>query len=155
MSLRQFARHCVVRGYELADAAAVEGIARKSAEAAQWSRENFEQLNAGGQRAWVVEAGGEVCGFLVTRRVAEEVEILNLAIEPARRRGALASALLGAAFAEWRGQGVGRVFLEVRESNRAAIQLYAKHGFVGLGKRPEYYHDPEEAAIRMEKILTG
>jgi ribosomal-protein-alanine N-acetyltransferase len=155
MNLQQPARDWIVRGYEPADAAAIEEIARKSGEAAQWPRESFEKLDAAGQQAWVVEAGGKVCGFLATRRVADEAEILNLAIDPVRRRGGLASALLDAAFVEWRRQGVKRIFLEVRESNQAAIHLYKRNGFAILGRRPGYYRDPGEAAICMEKKVTG
>jgi ribosomal-protein-alanine N-acetyltransferase len=47
------------------------------------------------------------------------------------------------------------VFLEVRESNRAAIAFYDKHGFAKTGRRVRYYQDPVEAAILMEKKLTG
>jgi ribosomal-protein-alanine N-acetyltransferase len=46
------------------------------------------------------------------------------------------------------------VFLEVRESNQAAIAFYSKHGFAKMGRRPSYYRVPDEAAIVMEKKLT-
>jgi ribosomal protein S18 acetylase RimI-like enzyme len=47
------------------------------------------------------------------------------------------------------------VFLEVRESNAPAIAFYLKYGLAKSGRRPGYYRDPAEAAIVMEKKLTG
>jgi ribosomal protein S18 acetylase RimI-like enzyme len=45
--------------------------------------------------------------------------------------------------------------MEVRESNAGAIAFYQKQGFSKSGRRPGYYRDPVEAAILMEKKLTG
>ena len=81
----------------------------------------------------------------------DEAEILNLRCGAARRRRGDGGALLRAALDEFWARGVSRVFLEVRESNEAAIAFYEKHGFVKRGRRPAYYRDPVEAAIVMEK----
>jgi ribosomal protein S18 acetylase RimI-like enzyme len=63
--------------------------------------------------------------------------------------------LLDTALAEFKSRNVSRAFLEVRESNEAGIAFYLKHGFAKSGRRPGYYREPEEAAILMEKKLTG
>jgi ribosomal protein S18 acetylase RimI-like enzyme len=52
-------------------------------------------------------------------------------------------------------RGVRRVYLEVRESNTTAIAFYQKQGFSIMGRRPGYYREPEEAAVLMERRLTG
>jgi len=76
-----------------------------------------------------------------------EWEIENIALAgPARRRG-LGTRLLGEFLDLARAQGAEAVFLEVRESNRAARALYEKWSFMRSGRRQRYYKDPEEDAI--------
>jgi ribosomal-protein-alanine N-acetyltransferase len=145
----------LVRNFELRDAQAIEQIVKKSSEAATWSSESYRELDRRGQSAWVVEADGAVCGFLVARTVADQGEILNLAVDPASRRAGNASALLHRAVAEFRRQGITDVFLEARESNTAAISFYESRGFVRTGRRPDYYQNPAEAAVLMISKLTG
>jgi len=88
----------------------------------------------------------EIAGFIVIRSVAPaEHEILNLAVDPAYRRRGIARALIANVVDEMHGAW----FLEVRESNSAAIRLYLCAGFALAGRRSGYYHDPAEAAIVM------
>ena len=95
----------------------------------------------------VAERDRQIAGFIVYREIAgSEREILNLAVDPSRRRSGIASALLRHTL---RGPAVS--FLEVRESNIGARNLYRKFGFVEVGRRPEYYESPVEAAIVMKK----
>jgi ribosomal-protein-alanine N-acetyltransferase len=76
-----------------------------------------------------------------------EREILLLAVDPANRRQGVGRALVEAELAS---ASKGTTwFLEVRESNIAAISLYKAVGFTASGRRPGYYHDPAEAAIVM------
>ena len=145
----------IVRKFEARDADAVEEIAKTSPEAAHWSRSSYEELNRRGQSAWVVEADDGVCGFLVARIVAEQAEILNLAVHPSRRRAGLANALMNEASVEFQGRGVESVFLEVRESNLGAVRFYEKCGFVRMGERKNYYCEPNEGAVLMIRKLTG
>jgi len=105
------------------------------------------------QRA--AERAGEVTGFFIGREAANEAEVLNLAVMPKFRRQGDGRALLSAALEEIRSRGVQSVFLEVRESNLGAIAFYESFGFSKIGRRKIYYQDPEEAAINMEKKLTG
>ncbi len=69
-------------------------------------------------------------------------------MSPLRPRTAVAGS--GVRWLKRIGKGLaGAWFLEVRESNRAAINLYLSMGFEIVGTRPEYYRDPAEAAIVM------
>lgn len=74
-----------------------------------------------------------------------EAELLNLAVAPPYRRQGLATRLIRHFFLF----SPGRWFLEVRETNLAAIHLYEKAGFVRISRRPGYYPDSGEAAIVM------
>jgi [ribosomal protein S18]-alanine N-acetyltransferase len=144
-----------IRRFEARDAAAVGEILSQSPEAAAWTVKSLEQLDKRGELAWIIEDQKELAGFLVVRAVVAEAEILNLCVAPERRRSGLAEALLNEALAELRRTRVDRLFLEVRESNKAAISFYEKHNFSKTGRRPGYYRDPDEAAVLMMKELTG
>ena len=145
-----------IRAFGLADSVAAAEILRGSPEAAQWTEWGLKELLGWpGVLALVSESEGKVNGFIIGRQVAEEAEILNLALLPANRRRGEGGALLKAALEELRMRHISRVFLEVRESNQSAIAFYAKHGFNKMGRRAGYYHDPEEAAVVMEMKLTG
>lgn len=133
-----------------ADGAAVEAITRQSAEAAAWPAKSYVGLPA-----WVAEAGGVVIGFLAARVVSDEMEILNVAVDPDVRGRGAGSALLAAAIEYGRRSGSRRAFLEVRESNRRAQRFYERHGFLACGRRPRYYNHPEEDALLMALTLAG
>jgi ribosomal-protein-alanine N-acetyltransferase len=145
-----------IRVFRPADAAAATAVLREAAEAANWLEKSYvESLGWRGAVALACEVEGTLTGFVIGRQVADEGEILNLAVVPARRRRGEGGALLRAALDEFRTRRTNRVFLEVRESNHAAIAFYSKHGFAETGRRSGYYQDPAEAAILMEKKLAG
>jgi [ribosomal protein S18]-alanine N-acetyltransferase len=145
-----------IRVFGEADASAAAHILRLSPEASQWTEWALrELLGWSGVVALVTEDDGMVSGFIVGRQTAGEAEILNLAVIPAKRRKEEGGALLKAAMAELRARDVSRVFLEVRESNEVGIAFYEKYGFFKAGRRAGYYHDPEEAAMVMERKLVG
>ena len=145
-----------IRLFRATDAAAATAVLRESVEAANWLEKSYvELLGWRGAVALASEVEGTVTGFVIGRQIADEGEILNLAVVPARRRRGDGGALLIAALDEFRARRTSRVFLEVRESNEAAIAFYGKHGFAETGRRAGYYQDPAEAAVLMEKKLTG
>ena len=75
----------------------------------------------------------------------DEWELLNIAVAQEFRRKGLARALWSAAVTSFR----GTIFLEVRASNQAAINLYKSLNFKGISTRKNYYEFPSEAAIVM------
>ena len=138
-----------VRAGTAADLPRLMEIAHRSPAAAQWSPAQYQNLLApGAHREFLVIAeGGEVCGFLVGREAAGEWEIENIAVSAGVRRRGLGSRLLGEFLDRVRARGGSEVFLELRESNVAALKLYEKSGFVESGRRKSYYHDPAENAL--------
>jgi [ribosomal protein S18]-alanine N-acetyltransferase len=145
-----------IRRYRTEDAEAVRRILEESPEAADWSKEGFEETSRlNGVLTLVSDKDGEVGGFIVARQIADEAEVLNLAVRRDRRRSGQGGGLLEAALAEFKARGVSRVYLEVRESNAVATMFYERHGFRQAGKRKGYYRNPDEAAVLLERKLTG
>jgi len=78
-------------------------------------------------------------GFVLMRVVADEAEVLTLAVRPTARRRGIGRDLTAEGAATARTLGARRVFLEVADDNDAARALYASLGFVEAGRRPGYY----------------
>ena len=144
----------MIRALRFEDAAAVHALAKRAPEAGQWKLASYERLTEEGQQCWVAESGGSVSGFLVVRMIAPEMEIMNVVVAAEHRRHGVAAALFGAAETEALQKNVSRLFLEVRESNSAAIAFYEQQGFSKMGLRARYYRDPAEAAVLMEKGIS-
>ncbi|HTS75305.1 MAG TPA: GNAT family N-acetyltransferase [Bryobacteraceae bacterium] len=94
----------------------------------------------------IAELDGLLAGFLAARETGPgEREILYIAVDSAFRRRGVGRALIQNQLATSK----GACFLEVRESNLAAINLYKSAGFRPVGRREYYYTDPPETAIVM------
>lgn len=78
-------------------------------------------------------------GFALGRAVADEAELLTIAVRPEARRKGAGRALVAAFLAEARRRGAARAFLEVADDNGAAIGLYRSAGFAETGRRAGYY----------------
>jgi ribosomal-protein-alanine N-acetyltransferase len=83
--------------------------------------------------------GRNLVGFILSRIVESEAEILSVAVAGSRRGRGLARQLLNLHLRRLAGLGVRAVFLEVDEDNAAASRLYARAGFREVGRRPGYY----------------
>ena len=153
--LRQEEERSAIRALRPEDAAAVAGILAQSPEAVFWPAASVrEVLEWQGVLGIASEVRGQIVGFLIARQVKEEAEVLNVAVTPEMRGRGEGGALLRTAVAELRKRRVGRIFLEVRESNAAGIAFYSRHSFSPVGRREGYYRDPVEAAIVMEIRLS-
>jgi len=132
----------VIRRGEAGDLPHLAAIQAGSPEAAQWNVADYLQYDLR-----VALCGGRVAGFVVSRPLAEgECELLNLAVAPAFRRRKVARELLKSLL-----EAPNRVvYLEVRESNQAARNLYKSMGFQEVNVRRGYYDAPLEAAIVMK-----
>jgi ribosomal-protein-alanine N-acetyltransferase len=86
----------------------------------------------------VAQDNGEIVGFSLIRSIADESELLLLAVQPAHQRRGIGRQLLEEFVESAASQGVNRVHLEVREGN-PAIDMYRMAGFVPVGRRRNYY----------------
>jgi len=109
----------------------------------------------GSTRVHLLEMNSEVLGVLQWRDLGEEVEILDVAVPVDRRRRGFGLGLLRGFVVFAGDRGVRQIFLEVRESNEAAVGLYRKVGFSPTGRRPNYYQQPQEAALLFHLKILG
>jgi [ribosomal protein S18]-alanine N-acetyltransferase len=121
------------------DAAAIAALHAASF-ARGWSEQEVEGLmtdrHVFAHRATV---GSVTAGFIMSRLVEDEAEILSVAVASSRRGRGLARNLLALHLRRLAGLGARAVFLEVDEHNAAAIRLYDRAGFREISRRPNYY----------------
>ena len=112
-----------------------------------WSEDEMERLLL--DRSVVahrVLLGREIAGFMLSRRAADEAEILSVAVSLRRRGRGLARRMLDLHLRRLAGLGTRTVFLEVNEANESARRLYARAGFREVGRRQGYYTQETGAA---------
>lgn len=95
-----------------------------------------------------------VLGYVVALLAADQGEIADIAVDVAARRRGIGRSLLDRVMTDATRSGVRALFLEVRESNAAALALYRGAGFRGTGRRPGYYRNPSEDALVLRRDLV-
>lgn len=120
-------------------AADAQGLASVEARAAvyPWSEIAYAS-SLENHQCRVLEYQGVVAGCLIYSRVLDEVELLNVVVDPAFQGCGLGAELVDLIIDENRGLAA-KIFLEVRESNSPAIRLYVKKGFELISRRKNYY----------------
>ncbi len=131
-----------VRPLEARDLDAVAALSARAFDDG-WSAEELAREQAREvARVLVAEADGAPVGYVVAWVVADEAEIVTIAVDrSARRRGA------GCALVEAALVGAARAHLEVRADNAAARALYEGLGFTEVGRRVRYYADGADALL--------
>ena len=132
-----------IRRAESSDLLGIELVQAACPEAAQWPPAHYLAYDC-----WVALVDGVVAGFVVSRALVDEREILNLAVHPVQRQQGVGETLVCRELES----GAHAWFLEVRESNVRARRLYGKLGFVESARRADYYDYPAEDAIVMTKF---
>jgi ribosomal-protein-alanine N-acetyltransferase len=136
----------------------VSGVAKieRSCFADPWSEESFRRLLDAAPAIFLVALyppAQEIVGYVVGFSVGADAEILNVAVAPDFRGRGLAGQMLDAVLIQLGARGVRTAFLEVRESNQAALSLYRSRGFGEIGRRQRYYRRPVEDALVLRKFL--
>ncbi len=131
-----------------ADLAALEALEREGFGAHVPKEGMADELTRSWARVYVVDdAARGVVAYVTVWRVADEVEVIQVATRPDARREGHARALLARAFEEAQRDGAVRALLEVRPLNVSAVTLYRAMGFVELSRRARYYDDGEDALV--------
>lgn len=110
---------------------------------------HFELTDNPASRCWVADLDGRVVGMMVAWLIVDEIHIATFAAHPDFRKQGVGKNLLLHTLKSAKEEGAITSFLEVRESNDAALEMYRKFGFVESGRREGYYKDNDEDAILM------
>jgi ribosomal-protein-alanine N-acetyltransferase len=148
---RRLAKRLTVTPCCKEDLPEVQAILQFASGAAAWSELGLADMLEDYSSCFLVaRQGKEIAGFIAGRKIANQGEILNLAVIPKCRRQGVGRMLVEELFEVFKREHVVEVFLEVRESNLAAIAIYESLGFREVGKRPRYYQNPVEAALLLK-----
>lgn len=144
----------MIRTMQASDVDSVAQI-EKLVQTHPWSRHQFiESLNS--YQCTVIELNSKVVGFCILQPVLDEANLLLMAVDPKMQGQGLGYELLSTSIDQLKNEPV-QIFLEVRESNKAAIGLYEKTGFHQIDLRRNYYPTQEggrENAVIMVKTCT-
>ncbi len=115
-----------------------------------WSEKSFLESMEREDTVFLVALEDEdVAGYIGCYCIAGAGEITNVAVKASHRRKGIGGKLLQKLYEEGAALDTQEYFLEVRESNEAAIGLYLSQGFVKEGIRKNFYEKPVENAVIM------
>jgi ribosomal-protein-alanine N-acetyltransferase len=138
-----------IRRLDLADLDAIDEIEQR-AYPTPWSRAMFaSELAKPTSICLGAFEGDELVGYIVNSRYVDAWHVMNVAVDPDRRRRGIATQLLEHLFDLTQGDERRGYTLEVRISNDPAIRLYERLGFEPRGLRRGYYTDNREDALIM------
>lgn len=114
-----------------------------------WTKGMFSDSLESRYECWVAELNNELIGHAVLSVAGDEAHILNICVKPNKQRQGIGRSIMNQLLLRAKAERVEMVFLEVRESNKAAQQLYLDMGFNQIGERKHYYpsHQGRENAI--------
>ena len=143
-----------IRQATVADAARMCAIER-AASTVPWPLSAFEsELSSEHGDSYVaLDGSGNVCAYIVSIMISDEVHIHNLATREHFRRRGIAARLIDRVTDMALRQGIQKAYLEVRSRNGAAIGLYEKCGFFVQFIRKKYYSDDQDDALIMTKNI--
>ncbi|MBQ2446602.1 MAG: ribosomal protein S18-alanine N-acetyltransferase [Oscillospiraceae bacterium] len=121
---------------------------------APWSERSIASELNNEYSLWLVEEReGVAVAYVGSQSCPPEADVMNIAVSPDYRRQGIGEALMVALMDALLERGMESLTLEVRASNAPAIGLYTRLGFTEVGRRRNYYTDPQEDALIMRKEL--
>ena len=118
-----------------------------------WNRDHFlHEIAAPYSFPFIVKCGGVITGYVCLTVLFEEAQILDIAVAPDQRGTGIAQKLMEYVIGVVRDKGVEVLALEVRSTNKPAIALYEKFGFVRTGIRSKYYEGRDDALLLEKKL---
>lgn len=143
--------------FRLMQAADIDAVTQieKLVQSHPWTKTQFEE-SVDSYQSTVYEVNGKVVGFCILQPVLDEANLLLMGVHPNQQGKGVGYKLLDESIALLKNDPV-QIFLEVRESNLAAIGLYEKSGFHQIDLRRNYYPNVDgtkEHAVIMVKSCT-
>lgn len=143
----------IIRQMQLQDVPAIAEL-EKLCFSDPWSENSIASELDNRLSYWLVaEDSGKIAGYVGSQSVLDAADMMNLAVSPDYRQQGVGQALVEELVRHLQENNVIALLLEVRVSNMPAISLYEKLGFVQVGRRPKYYHNPREDALILRKEL--
>ena len=118
-----------------------------------WTPGIIRNCLTSGNQCWLLEQDGELAGYSVTMCAVGEGHLLNIAISPDFQGQGLGSKLMDFIKDDLAQLGAEVLFLEVRVSNRKAIELYLKSDFTEVGCRRNYYPCAKSKSGREDALV--
>jgi ribosomal-protein-alanine N-acetyltransferase len=119
-----------------------------------WSEDTFRSLiSRSGVELWVAEWEEQLAAYAILWKILDEGELANIAVRTDLRGLGIGSGLLTRVMQAAEESGVLSLYLEVRESNALARDMYARRGFREIGVRKGYYEGPREDARVLKKCF--
>jgi len=135
-----------MREEDLDEVMEMEGVAFSS----PWTRGMYlHEIEKRDSCYLVARRDGTLAGYGGTLLILDEAHVMTLAVREDLRRRGLGARLLLELLDYSRDMGARFLTLEVRGSNREAIELYKRFGFQIMGERRNYYVDNMENALIM------
>lgn len=104
-------------------------------------------------KVFVYIQNNRICGYIIYSVVYDSADLLRVAVRPEHRRRGLGLLLMGRMIEDCQALGAIKIFLEVRESNDPARNMYRSLGFKEISRRKKYYSEPDEDGIVMQADL--
>ena len=120
-----------------------------------WTEKNFTDCLSNDYYCLIQEVNKEVSGFAIQTTSLKKTHLLNIGIREKFRKKGLGQDLLNQIVSTSKEMGSKKIFLEVRISNKEAIELYNKSGFKKLSLKKNYYRLPdgrEDALVMVKKL---
>ena len=118
-----------------------------------WSQKMLcDSFSSGRFLAIGVKENQTLVGVITCSVALFDADIESVYVKKEFRKQGLASKLIVELLESLTNQNKEKVFLEVRKSNQSAQNLYAKHGFIKIGERKQYYSDGEDAVIMAKEL---
>jgi ribosomal-protein-alanine N-acetyltransferase len=119
-----------------------------------WNLRHFASaLREPSTRTTLLRRGTALSGYCIVQIAADEMHIHNLVVAPEERRHGHGQRLLDEALDWGARSGARRAFLEVRQGNVPALELYRRAGFEAVSVRRDYYDRPREDALVLRREL--
>ena len=143
----------MIRFAEERDAKRLAEISEANVEPS-WKKEDFIGAIINPQAVVLLAEETDITGYAVCYFAADEGEIPSIAVEKSYRRNGIGRALFEALSSYIIKKDIARLFLEVREGNEAAVSFYYANGFTNVGRRKNFYRNPTEDALILEKQFS-